>query len=129
VSEGRDQQRPGETTEIPHPERGEIPSMATDEEVREALERAFSFRGDVTITRRDGTEVEGYVFDRRIDGPSLADCRVRMFLKDSDEKVAVRFADIARLQFTGRDCAAGKSFETWINKYREMKRQGLPASQ
>jgi len=31
------------------------------------------------------------------------------------------YSDIARLEFTGRDTAAGKSFELWVKKYYERK--------
>ena len=44
---------------------GWIPELATEAEVREALEKAFDYRGDVTVTRKDGTTVEGYLYDRR----------------------------------------------------------------
>src|SRR5689334_25295249 len=80
---------------------GWIPSLASDEDIRVALEKAFDYRGDVTITRKDGSKIEGYVFDRRGDGASLADCNVRLFPKNSNEKVAIPYADIARLEFTG----------------------------
>jgi hypothetical protein len=103
---------------------GQIPSIATDEEIRAALEKAFDYRGDVTITRKDSSVVEGYIFDRRSNGKTLADCSVRLFPKDRDEKVSVPYSDIARLEFTGRDTAAGKSFETWVKKYREKKAAG-----
>ncbi len=103
---------------------GQIPSVATDEEIRAALEKAFDYRGDVTITRKDGSVVEGYIFDRRSSGKTLADCVVRLFPKDRDEKISVSYGDIARLEFTGRDTAAGKSFETWVKKYRERKAAG-----
>jgi len=103
---------------------GRIPSLATEDEIRAALENAFDYRGDVTITRKDGSTVEGYVFDRRSSAKSLADCFVRLFPKDSDKKICVSYADIARLVFTGRDTAAGKSFETWVKKYREKKAAG-----
>ena len=49
---------------------------------------------------------------------------MRIFPKDRDEKVAISYADIARLEFTGRDTAAGKSFETWVKKYHEKKAAG-----
>lgn len=49
---------------------GWVPQLANDAEVREALEKAFDYRGDITITRRDGTVVEGYLYDRR-DGKTL----------------------------------------------------------
>jgi len=44
--------------------------------------------------------------------------------KDSREKVAIAFADIAALAFTGRDMAAGKSWEAWVRKYWEKKAAG-----
>src|ERR1700691_1452540 len=103
---------------------GQIPSLATDDEIRGALEKAFDYRGDVTITRKDGGIVEGYIFDRRSNGKTLAESSVRLFPKDRDEKVSVPYSDIARLEFTGRDTAAGKSFETWVKKYREKKAAG-----
>ena len=97
---------------------GWIPALASDDEIRAALEKAFDYRGDVTITRKDGSTIEGYIFDRR-SGRGLNDSIVRLFPKDRDEKISISFADIAKLAFTGRDTAAGKSFETWVKKYRE----------
>src|SRR5215470_11756948 len=99
---------------------GWIPALASDAEIRAALEKAFDYRGDVTITLKDGHKVEGYIFDRRSEA-RLDHSVVRLFPKDRNDKVAVRFSDIARLEFTGRDTAAGKSFETWVKKYREKK--------
>jgi hypothetical protein len=103
---------------------GWVPALAGDDEIRQALDKAFDYRGDVTITLKDGGKLEGYIFDRRTGGSSLADCQVRLFPKDRDEKIAVRYTDIARLEFTGRDTAAGKSFETWVRKYNEKKAAG-----
>jgi hypothetical protein len=102
---------------------GWIPELATEEEVRSALGKAFDFRGDVTVTRKDGTRIEGYIFDRRT-GSSLADSVVRIFPKDSNEKLSISYADIAALAFSGRDPAAGKSFEAWIKKYWEKRAAG-----
>ena len=103
---------------------GYIPPMASDDEIRTALEKAFDYRGDITITRKDESKIEGYLFDRRSDGKTLADCVVRLFPKDRDEKISIPYADIAALAFTGRDTAAGKSFETWVKKYNEKKAAG-----
>jgi hypothetical protein len=103
---------------------GYIPAMASDDEVRTALEKAFDYRGDITLTRKDGSIIEGYLFDRRSDGKSLADCVVRIFPKDRDTKLSISYADIARIEFTGRDTAAGKSFETWVKKYQAKKAAG-----
>jgi hypothetical protein len=102
---------------------GWIPNLAGDDEIRSALEKAFDYRGDITITRKDGSKLEGYIFDRKT-AATLAASTVRMFPKDRDEKIAISYADIAALEFTGRDTAAGKSFETWVKKYQEKKAAG-----
>jgi hypothetical protein len=102
---------------------GWVPELASDEEVRQALEKAFDYRGDVTITRKDGSKIEGYIFDRRT-GKTLADSAVRLFPKDADQKISIAYSDIAALTFSGRDTAAGKSFEAWVRKYWEKKAAG-----
>jgi hypothetical protein len=102
---------------------GWVPELATESEVREALEKAFDYRGDVTITRKDGSKVEGYLFDRR-SGSSLSDSFVRIIPSKEQTKVNVAYADIAALAFTGRDTAAGKTFEAWVKKYWEKKAAG-----
>jgi hypothetical protein len=102
---------------------GWIPELAGEDELRAALEKAFDYRGDVTITRKDGSKIEGYLFDRR-SGASLKDSLVRLYPKNSDEKVAVSYAEIAALAFSGRDTAAGKSWEAWMKKYAEKKAAG-----
>ena len=102
---------------------GWIPQLATEEEIRIALEKAFDYRGDVTITRKDGSKVEGYLFDRR-SAKTLKDSVVRLYPKNSNEKVAISYADIGALAFSGRDTAAGKSWEAWMKKYAEKKARG-----
>jgi hypothetical protein len=102
---------------------GWVPELAGDEEVRQALEKAFDYRGDVTITRKDGSKVEGYIFDRRT-GKSLADSAVRLFPKDGDQKISIPYSDIAALAFSGRDTAAGKSFDAWVRTYWAKKSAG-----
>ena len=56
---------------------GWIPSFASEDDIREALEKAFDYRGDVTITMKDGRVINGYVFDRRT-GATLAASAVRI---------------------------------------------------
>mgnify|MGYP000089844244 CR=1 FL=1 len=97
--------------------------MASETEVLEALEKAFDYRGDVTITRRDGSLIEGYIFDRWT-GPTLEASYVRLFPKDGERKIAVPYSDVGSLEFTGRDTAAGKSWEAWMKKYVEKKLAG-----
>ncbi len=103
---------------------GYVPSLATPAEIREAFDKAFDFRGDLTITLKTGDSVEGYVFDRRAESADLSQCVVRMYPKNSAEKMSIRYSDIAALAFTGKDSAAGKSFEAWVKKYNEKKALG-----
>ena len=102
---------------------GWVPDLAGEDDLRNALEKAFDYRGDVTITRKDGSKVEGYIFDRR-NGATLADSVVRIIPQNSREKIAIAYSDIAALAFSGRDTAAGKSWEAWVRKYWEKKAAG-----
>ena len=102
---------------------GWVPKLATEEELRIALEKAFDYRGDVTLTLKDNSKIEGYLFDR-VTGPSLTTSFVRVLPKDSTQKLKIAYANIAALAFTGRDTAAGKSWEAWVGKYWEKKATG-----
>jgi len=102
---------------------GWVPKLATEEELRIALEKAFDYRGDITLTLKDNSKIEGYLFDRTT-GPSLSTSYVRILPKESHQKVKIAYADIAALAFTGRDTAAGKSWEAWVGKYWQKKTSG-----
>ena len=102
---------------------GWIPTLASEDEIRAALEKAFDYRGDITITRKDGSKIEGYVFDRR-SAATLNDSIVRLYPQNSNARISVSYADIAALAFTGRDTAAGKSWEAWMKKYAQKKAAG-----
>ena len=102
---------------------GWIPELASEADVREALEKAFDYRGDISITKKDGSKVEGYVFDRR-NGKTLADSYVRVIPTGQATKLTIPYADVAALAFSGRDTAAGKTFEAWVKKYWEKKAAG-----
>jgi hypothetical protein len=102
---------------------GWVPQLATDEELRIALEKAFDYRGDVTLTLKDHSKIEGYIFDR-VTGSSLITSFVRLIPNESTQKLKIAYADIAALAFSGRDTAAGKSWEAWVHKYWEKKTSG-----
>ena len=102
---------------------GWIPTMASESEVREALEKAFDYRGDVTVTTKTGSVIEGYLFDRRT-GATLSDSYVRIIPAKDRSKVNITYAEIAAIAFTGRDTAAGRTFEAWVKKYWEKKAAG-----
>ena len=75
------------------------------------------------VGKKDGSQIVGYLFDRR-SGSSLADSFVRIIPSNAPAKVNVAYSDIAALAFTGRDTAAGKTFEAWVKKYWEKKAAG-----
>ena len=102
---------------------GWVPELASEDDLRAALEKAFDYRGDVTLTLKNGSKMEGYVFDRR-KGTTLRDSFVRLIPKDSGQKLSIAYSEIAALAFTGRDTAAGKSWEAWVRKYWEKKAAG-----
>ena len=102
---------------------GWVPELASEEELRIALEKAFDYRGDVTLTLKDHSRIEGYIFDR-VSGPTLSTSFVRVLPKDSRQKLRIAYAHIAALAFTGRDTAAGKSWEAWVRQYWEKKASG-----
>ena len=102
---------------------GWVPELAREDELREALEKAFDYRGDVTVSRKDGSKIEGYIFDR-VSGGTLATSFVRLLPKDSNQRVKISYSDIAGLNFTGKDTAAGRSWEAWVKKYWEKKENG-----
>ena len=102
---------------------GWVPELASEEELRIALEKAFDYRGDVAITRKDGSKIDGYIFDR-VTGTTLDTSFVRILPRDSNQRVRISYAEIAALAFSGRDPAAGKSWEAWVRKYWEKKSSG-----
>ena len=84
---------------------GWIPEFASDEDIRQALEKAFDYRGDVTMTLKSGEKIEA-------------------FTPKAPEKRKVSYAEIARLEFTGKDRAAGKHWEDWVKAYNEKRAAG-----
>ena len=106
---------------------GWVPELVNEAELREALEKAFDYRGDVTLTKKDGTKIEGYVFDR-ISGAALSSSFVRVLPKNGGNRAKIPYSEIAALAFTGRDTAAGKSWEAWVKKYWENKEEGAPGA-
>ena len=102
---------------------GWIPELASEEDLRQALEKAFDYRGDVTLTLKSGERVEAYIFNR-LPGLTLADSYLQYFTPSANDKRKVSYADIVRLEFSGKDRAAGKHWEAWVKKYNEKKAAG-----
>jgi len=92
---------------------------------RHAIDFAVSYRGDVTLVPRIGQPIEGYVFDVSASEGTRV---IRVLPADGSPRRTIPIADLARIEFTGRDTATGRSFDTWMKKYVERKLTGQEAS-
>jgi hypothetical protein len=102
---------------------GWVPALATDEDLRLALEKALDYRGDVTLTLKSGERIEAFIFNCHT-GASLAESWVQYFTPAAPEKRKVGYAEIARIEFSGKDRAAGKHWEDWVKAYNAKKAAG-----
>ena len=88
-------------------------------DLAEALERAFDYRGDVTLELRSGERIEGYIFNRCADDPSPS---LQMYLAGDSTPRRIRYAEIVAVMFTGEDTASGKSWEAWVKKKESFRK-------
>ncbi len=102
---------------------GWVPELASEDDLRQALEKAFDYRGDVTVTLKSGERIEAFIFNRQT-GPTLAESWVHYFTPSAPEKRKFSYAEIARLEFSGKDRAVGKHWEDWVKAYNQRKAAG-----
>lgn len=102
---------------------GWVPELASEDALKDALEKAFDYRGDVTITTKAGKKIEAFIFNRHT-GATLADSWVQYFEPNVNGKQKLAYSEIARLEFSGKDRAAGKHWEDWVKAYHERKAAG-----
>lgn len=79
------------------------------------IEAAFDYRGNVTMTLKDGTVVDGFIFNREF-APKTGPAFVTLFLDEQPESATYTIATIQSIALTGEDTAAGKSWENWVAK-------------
>jgi hypothetical protein len=72
----------------------------------QALEAAFAYRGDVTLSLDDGERVQGFV-------SSLDGGRVRLLVKGNGAAEPVAVERIARVELSGRDAGIDPRWEAW----------------
>jgi hypothetical protein len=84
----------------------------------EGIDKAFDYRGDVTITLSN-EQIEGYIFNREREAVPP---RIQVFLKGSEEPRIIPYADITAIAFSGKDTANGKSWDAWVSK-KESERK------
>jgi hypothetical protein len=108
---------------------GWVPTLATEDDLRDALEKALDYRGDVTLTLKSGErgevpeKIEAFIFNRHV-GVTLNESWVQYFSPDAPEKRKLSYAQIAGIEFSGKDRAQGKHWEDWVKKYNEKKAAG-----
>jgi hypothetical protein len=102
---------------------GWAPTLASEDDLRDALEKAFDYRGDVTLTLKSGERIEAFIFNRHT-SPALADSWVQYFVPGDAIKHRLSYALITGIEFTGKDRAAGKHWEDWVKNYNEKKAAG-----
>jgi hypothetical protein len=102
---------------------GWVPELASEEDLRQAMQKALDYRGDVTLTLNSGERIEAYIFNCKT-GPTLDESFLQFFTPNDPEKRKLNYADIASVEFSGKDRAAGKHWEDWVKKYNEKKAAG-----
>ncbi|MGH7230746.1 MAG: hypothetical protein ACREJU_05220 [Nitrospiraceae bacterium] len=105
------------------PETGELEGRvfrpASPAELREAVEQAFDYRGDVILELTSGEKIDGYVCNRDASGASP---HLQIFPKGENGVRTVAFTQLAAIAFTGKDTASGKSWEAWVAKKESQRR-------
>jgi hypothetical protein len=96
---------------------GWVPRIGGELTLEKVIDMAFDYRGDVTVDKADGSKVSGYLYNR---DATAASPFVQLFASDTGQQVTLRYTDIANVRFTGRDTAAGQSYEAWKSR-REAK--------
>lgn len=104
---------------LPGSPEGRIFQPVSFDELAEAVELAFDYRGDVTVSLKSGESLSGYLFNRQVSG---SDSYLEVFPSDSSSSRRIRYDHIAAIAFTGEDTATGKSWETWIAKKGSERR-------
>lgn len=89
------------------------------QELADAVELAFDYRGDVTLELTSGEVVAGYIFNRHghAGNPTL-----EMFPADNPAPRTIAYSAVASIAFTGEDTANGKSWEAWVSKKESERR-------
>lgn len=98
---------------------GRVFQPASSAETAEAVELAFDYRGDVTLTLRSGESVIGYIFNRQA---AANDSYFELFPADRPDPRRIQYCDIVTIAFTGEDTANGKSWEAWVSKKESDRR-------
>ena len=90
---------------------------AIPNELKEQIEKAYDFRGHVTIRLKNGQSVEGFLANRIYENGNLPEKNfVELILKGSGDPKVLSMFEINSIELTGEDFAAGNSYEDYLKK-------------
>ncbi len=92
-------------------------------DIDDLVERAFHFRGDVTIHTDDGGALTGYLFNRNA---RAGEPFAQLFETGTGREVAIPYRAITQVLFTGRDAAAAsvQRFEAFQDRQEGASHTG-----
>jgi len=91
----------------------------SDARLSELIDRAFDHRGYVTLQRRDGSTLVGYVYNRGASHLDVLDEAAR-------QRLQIPLSEIADIAFTGED-AARKAQQIWERRKGALEPRDTPA--
>ena len=100
---------------------GRVPDPEEGVNLARVIDLAFDYRGNVTVVKVDGTELEGYLFNRNSDAPAPF---VQMLDLHGNGPIRIPYSEIRNIRFTGKDAAAGQSWKAWLERKGEGKGEG-----
>lgn len=86
------------------------------------IERAFHYRGDVTLDTDDGASVTGYLFNRNV---RVTEPFVQLFVTGSGDEVSIPYRAITRVLFTGRDASTASVDHFEAFQGRQERRRAI----
>ena len=99
---------------------GWAPLIGQGVSLEDVLDLAFDYRGDVTLDLLNGDTLVGYLFNRDRD----ASTPYAEVVGADGVARTIPYAEIARVRFTGRDTAAGTSWQAWKERKAAEKAAG-----
>ncbi len=97
---------------------GWVPEIGGFLTLAEVIDLAFDYRGNTTVVKVDGTEIEGYVFNRDREAPEPF---IQLFDVAGKGPIRIPYSEIRNVKFTGRDMAAGNSWQAWLERREREK--------
>jgi hypothetical protein len=98
---------------------GKVFRPTSARETAEAVELAFDYRGDVTVSLTSGELIAGYLFNRLA---AERESYIEVFPTDQPGLRRIPYDAVVSIAFTGEDTANGKSWEAWVSKKESERR-------